>query len=284
MRILAASTLALTLLLGACSKQDVETPANTDKAPVAEVQAPTPQPASAAAGVDEPAVKEAIATKALDKVAKPVVKAAADEHADHGHPFVEEPLVMAKYQLGKHYDELPQKVKTITGDKIEVTELFSYACVHCFHFESIAKQWAKSKPEGVEFVQNPAVFNAVWEYYARLFYTAKSLGVLDQLHMEFFKAMHVQRKRLREEDEVAAIFAKAGIDKETYKSTFDSFGVSSQVQLADSRARSFGTSGTPELIVNGRYRVTSSKAGSHQEMFAVTNFLIDKIKREEGKK
>lgn len=277
MRILAASALALTLLLGACSKQDVEISANTAKAEAAELQAPAPQPTSAVM-VDKPAAEKPA------PVIKPAAKVVAEKPAVSDHQLADEPLVMARYQLGQHYEELPQQVKTITGDNIEVTELFSYACVHCFHFESVAKQWGKTKPEGVEFVQNPAVFNAVWEYYARLFYTAKSLGVLDQLHMEIFKAMHVQRKRLRDEDEVAAVFAKAGIDKATYKSTFDSFGVSSQVQLADARARSFGTSGTPELIVNGRYRVTSTKAGSHQEMFAVTNFLIDKIKREEGKK
>jgi len=285
------------MLLGACSKQDAQS------SPEASVTAPAPAVASVA--MAPKSVKPVEKVQDVEKPAKPEAKAADSESsvksATSEQPAKEQAattsakesgaeddfdasMVLARYQEGVHFERLKQPVKTVTGDKIEITEIFSYACIHCFHFETVVKAWKTNMPEGVEFVQMPAAFNAVWEHYARIFYTAKALGKLEELHPIIFKAMHVQRKRLREESEIAAVFAEAGIDEETFKSTFNSFGVSSQVQLADSRTRSFGTSGTPELIVNGTYRVTSGKAGSHEKMFDVADFLVDKIKSEKGVK
>ena len=69
------------------------------------------------------------------------------------------------------------------------------------------------------------------------------------------------------------------MDAETFKKTFASFGVESQVKLADSRARSYGVQGTPEIIVNGKYRIASSLAGSQSKMLEVASFLIEKERK-----
>jgi len=285
MRILAASTLILTLLFAAgCGKQDSDTAAVSAVAKPAEAAQQAPAAAPTVAKAEQAASEQ-----------KPAAEAAvvnADPHAGHGHgattenaaPAVTPMLAPAdtKYVEGKHYTKLDTPVKTITGDNVEVTEVFSYGCIHCFHFEPVAQNWKASIPEGAEFVQNPAVFNSAWEYYARIFYTAKALDVFNPVHEEVFKALHVGRKRLKSESDVAAIFVAAGVDEAKFKETFNSFGVSSQVQMADSRARGFGTTGTPELIIDGRYRVTSSMAGNHQGMFNVANYLIEKIKKEKA--
>lgn len=190
-------------------------------------------------------------------------------------------FVEVQYQDGREYTSLETPVKTVTGDNIEVTEFFSYGCIHCFHFETAAKAWkSKTMPAGVEFVQNPAVFNKAWEHYARAFYAAKALNVWDKAHPLIFETIHVGRKRLSTVDEMAEVFATLGVDKETFKKTYSSFGVTSQVQMADSRARGAGLRGTPELLVDGRYKITTGGAGGHEEMFKVANFLIAKIKRE----
>lgn len=273
MRILAVSTLTLLLALAGCSKTESEAPAAK-----AEPAAPKVVAQAEAKSVEsQPAEAKTEAAKPAEEA-----PAAADSHADHDHSQAAESAAPdnAQYVEGTHYERLAQPVPTITGDKIEVTEVFSYGCIHCFHFEPVAKNWRAHMPDGVEFVQNPAVFNPSWAHYARIYFTAKALDVLDPVHDEVFKAIHVGRQRLMKPAEVAAIFKTAGIDEQTFNDTWESFGVSSQVQQADSRARGFGTAGTPELIINGEYRVTAGMAGTHANMFKVTNFLIDKIKSE----
>mgnify|MGYP000594415753 CR=1 FL=1 len=286
MRILAVTTIIFTLILSACGKPEAE---SAQLAPAVEAVAAQVQETVAAPVV---AVVEKADAKAEEAAATVV-----DAHAGHQHaaeqakeavkPVAKKALVemsaQAQYFAGTHYEELATPVKTITGNKIEVTEVFSYACIHCFHFESAAKAWLTSMPEGVEFVQSPAIFNKAWAHYARIFYTAKSLNVLDQVHLKVFEAMHVGRNRLNDPDDIAAIFAEAGVDAATFKATFDSFGVSSQMQATDKRVRDgFKTQGTPELIVDGRYRVTTGMAGGHAAMFKVVDFLIGKIKIEKG--
>ena len=43
--------------------------------------------------------------------------------------------------------------------------------------------------------------------------------------------------------------------------------------------KNYLSQGTPELIVNGKYRVASSMAGGQAEMIEVANFLIDLERR-----
>ena len=50
----------------------------------------------------------------------------------------------------------------------------------------------------------------------------------------------------------------------------------SQVKQADARARSYGIAGTPELIINGKYRITGRSAGGQAEMLKVADELIAK--------
>ena len=63
---------------------------------------------------------------------------------------------------------------------------------------------------------------------------------------------------------------------EDFNKAFGSFGIDSQLRQANSRARAAKVTGTPELLVNGKYRVSTSKAGSQAEMLKVVDFLIAK--------
>jgi thiol:disulfide interchange protein DsbA len=45
---------------------------------------------------------------------------------------------------------------------------------------------------------------------------------------------------------------------------------------AKSRVRAYKVRGTPEIIVNGKYRISSTKAGGFSGMLKVAEFLIDK--------
>jgi thiol:disulfide interchange protein DsbA len=54
--------------------------------------------------------------------------------------------------------------------------------------------------------------------------------------------------------------------------------VNSLVQQADARARSYGITGTPEVIVNGKYRTSGRMAGSSENVLKVIDYLVEKEK------
>ena len=48
------------------------------------------------------------------------------------------------------------------------------------------------------------------------------------------------------------------------------------MRQANSRARAAKITGTPEMMVNGKYRISIRKAGSQANMLKVADFLIAK--------
>lgn len=178
------------------------------------------------------------------------------------------------FEAGKHYEVLPQPVMTRDPSKIEVVEVFWYGCIHCFHFEPVVAAWKGKQPADVDFHGSPALWNASMKVHAQAYYTAEALGVLDKVHVPLFKAMNDDKKRLASMEEIEPIFTAAGVAKGDFEDAFESFGVVNQVALADSRARSYRVQGTPEVIVNGKYRVSASMAGGQAEMLKVADFLI----------
>lgn len=183
-----------------------------------------------------------------------------------------------KYQAGTHYIVLEQPVRTTTPDKINIDEVFWYGCHHCFTFEPMVQAWKKQLPEDVAFTQTPAMWDrgGVMRKHAKAYYAAKALDVLDTVHQPIFNALNIEGKKLVSDDEIAQLFVDYGVDKQQFMKAFNSFGVNSQVRQADARARSYGIRGTPEVIVNGKYRVTARMAGGQAEMLEVADFLIAK--------
>lgn len=180
------------------------------------------------------------------------------------------------YIAGKHYEVLPTPVTTRNKNKIEVLEVFWYGCSHCFDFEPMLVSWKSKLPNDTDFYQMPAMWNPVMVLHAQGFYTAKALGILDKVHQPFFNALNVEKKRINNQAALASYFTTFGVDKKTFDKTFNSFGVTSQVALANSRAKSYRIQGTPEIIINGKYRVASSMAGNQPEMLKIASFLIEK--------
>lgn len=182
------------------------------------------------------------------------------------------------YKEGEHYETLAEPVPTSTSDKIEVVEVFAYTCGHCYNFEPLVRAWKKEQKDDVEVVQTPAMWNAAMEIYARGFYTAKAMNILDEVHMAVFTAIHQEGKQFRSAEQWADFLETYGADPERVLKTFNSFGITSQVRQADARVRGYKITGTPEMVVNGKYRVSSRMTGSHSEMLRVVDYLVEQIR------
>ena len=181
------------------------------------------------------------------------------------------------YVAGQHYDVINSQVaRTAPRDKIEVAEFFWYGCGHCYTFEPMLTAWGKQLPEGAVVQPSPAVWNDPMRMHAKAYYIAEVLGVKETLHPVIFDAMHVQRERLVSRLELRDLFEDNGVEPEQFDKAFDSFGVDSQVRQADARARSAKISGTPSLMVAGKYLIETRAAGSQTNMLEIARFLVDK--------
>lgn len=185
-----------------------------------------------------------------------------------------------KYTEGVDYKVLENPVRTITPGKIEVTEAFSYTCGHCYKFESRVMAWEKAQAEDVQLVKLPVIWRPSMQFLARIMYTGQALGMAQDVDARVFEAIHDKKKKISSEDQVAAIFKDLGVEEEKFKKTFNSFGVSSKVQQADARTRNMKVTGTPQLIVAGRYSVNATKALGHEGMLKVVDFLVEKVRAE----
>lgn len=191
-----------------------------------------------------------------------------------------------QYEAGRHYQVLDTPVRTRDASKIEVAEVFWYGCGHCFTFEPMIQQWKKQQADDVYVQQSPALWGnfdlkakpLTWDnpmaVHARAFYTAQALGVSDQVHMPIFNALNIERRKLANANELAELFAAYGVEKDTFVKTYASFGITSQVQRAYSNMLGYKVTGTPQLVVNGKYTISARMAGGQAEMLKVAEFLI----------
>ena len=177
---------------------------------------------------------------------------------------------------GQHYQTLTPPVAVGRGSDVVVTEFFWYGCGHCYTFEPMLTAWGKQLPEDAVVQPSPAVWNDPMRIHAKAYYIAEVLGVKETLHPVIFDAMHVQRKRLVSRLELRDLFEDNGVDPAQFDKAFDSFGVDSQVRQADARARSAKISGTPSLMVAGKYLIETRAAGSQTNMLEIARYLIDK--------
>jgi len=178
------------------------------------------------------------------------------------------------YKQGKDYSLIPRPVKTADPSKIEVVEIFWYGCIHCFRLEPEIEDWIPNLAEDVDFIRMPAIWADIMELHAAMLYANEALGLTDQLHTAIFKEMNVEKNQMPNEKAILKFIGKQGVDAEKYRRAMNSFGVSSQVLQAKSKMGAYGVRGTPEMVINGKYKLTTAMAGSHQRMLKIADALI----------
>jgi thiol:disulfide interchange protein DsbA len=184
-----------------------------------------------------------------------------------------------KYQAGVDYEILPQTIRTADSSKIEINEVFHYGCIHCYNFETIVSPWVENLGGDVDFQRTPAIWQSGLEPYARAYFSASAMNVLDKTHTALFEALHIKKRKIRSQQDLADFFEERGVNPEKFNKTYSSFGVTSQVGQAKARMRGYRTQGTPEMIVNGKYRVTTRMSKGFNGMLQVASFLIEKERK-----
>ena len=182
---------------------------------------------------------------------------------------------MVPFQEGLHYFKIDQ-APAVASDKVQADAMFSSLCSHCNTFEPYVNSWAAKAPEYVDFKRIPVVFGrASWELYARGFVTAEFMGVPEEAHMAMMDRLWKEKKMLRDLDQIADFYTQFGADRDKFLSTAQSFAVDGRLRKDQQLVRDYGITGTPSLVVAGKYRVSGSAAlPSFEAMLECVDYLV----------
>jgi len=184
-----------------------------------------------------------------------------------------------RWKPGVNYDPVvPAQPTAAPAGKVEVLEVFWYACPHCYDLEPYIAAWRKSKPDYIHFERVPVMWGPVHRAHAQLYYTLKQLGRND-LDQKVFDTLHSEQNPLvgntPEETFTRQLqFAKDnGIDAEAFRKAYNSFAVNSDLQRAEVITQRYQVEGVPLIVINGKYTTDVGKAGSHENLISEINDL-----------
>ena len=181
----------------------------------------------------------------------------------------------AEFVAGKNYTVIDKPVETSTGTKVEVRELFWYFCPHCFSVHPLLDNWLQTMDSSAQLVLQPAVFPG-WEYGASFYYVLEELGEVNRLHGPLFDAIHVQKLNFKTQQDFVTWLTLNGIDEGRANKVYESFAVKVAVNKAKANTYKYRITGVPAFIVNGKYIVNATSAGSEEKIFEVLDYLIQK--------
>jgi thiol:disulfide interchange protein DsbA len=280
-------TAVLAIALAACGGKETPTGQTAEAPPAATTTPVEPSEPSAQPKAEGEAVAELASDgETVDEATSAVSPIAAAVAANTPAPT---PASPSKFRAGQHYALLPvaQPVSVEPG-RVEVTEIFWYGCGHCFTLEPRIEAWEKQgKPDYVDVVRMPVVWNEVTREDARLFYTLQALGKLDELHLAVFRELHVNRNPLTviagnridataTENKVREFLATHGVSAEEFGRVYRSFATESKIRQAENLSRRYLADHTPMVVVQGKYQTDVSMAGGVEPLFAVVGELAER--------
>ena len=273
------------MALAACSRE-APPPSNTPATPPA---ATSPAPASTTPALPVVPVPASESTATTKPAAAKADAASSEESALERAAALPAAasLPAGKWVAGTNYRPVVPAQPTDTAPgKVEVIELFWYACPHCYALDPFIEAWRKSKAAYIEFRRVPVTWGEVHRAHARLFYTLESLGKEEALHSAVFSEMHDKKNYLYaqndEHETIAAqvAFAKAhGIGEADFMAAYNSMTVQLNLQKADDLVRRYKVEGVPLVVINGKYLTDVNMAGSPANVISIVNDLAAGEKR-----
>lgn len=268
--------LMLVLGLAACSKPATdESTTAAPAAPETPAAAATPEPTPAgtedAAPVETAAAEPAPADEATADTPAPALPETPQPAAPA--PVMPDPANAPRE--GVDYTVLPEPQPTFGTGGIEVAEVFAYTCIHCANLQPTINTWKPTLASDVRFRYVPGAFGGPSDNFARGFFAAETMGLLDKTHDGVFKAFFVDRKfQTGSLEEIADHYASQGADRDAFLSTMNSFAVTAKVNRARQFAQRTNVQATPTMIINGKYSATTTNDRGPEGLLATIEYLV----------
>ena len=186
----------------------------------------------------------------------------------------------------------PVRPTSLPPGKVQVTEVFSYACPACNLFQPTMHKLKASLPPNAELDFLPAAFNSSedWPMFQLAYLTAQTLGVADQTHDAMFNAVWQSgelavidpatrelKSRLPTIEDAAKFYkAKAGVPVDKFLETAKGFTVGNKVLATENTIQRYHVDRTPTIVVNGKYRLHVESAGGPDQLIELVKWLVAK--------
>jgi thiol:disulfide interchange protein DsbA len=185
----------------------------------------------------------------------------------------------------------PARTPAVPAGKVEVTEVFSYACPACNIFQPTMHKLKQAMPPNVVVDYLPAAFNAAedWPMFQLAYVTAQLLGVDQQTHDAMFDAVwkggdlsitdssRGLKTRMPTIEDAAKFYSQhAGVPVDKFLATSKSFSADLKVRTDQELMVAYKVDRTPTIIVNGKYRLHVESAGGPDQLIDLVKYLVAK--------
>jgi thiol:disulfide interchange protein DsbA len=187
----------------------------------------------------------------------------------------------------------PARTPSVPAGKVEVTEVFSYACPACNIFQPTVHKLKQAMPANVVLDYLPAAFNPGedWPMFQLAYVTAQILGVDQQTHDAMFDtvwkgggdlsitdpASRGLKSRLPTIEDAAKFYNQhAGVPVDKFIAASKSFSADLKVRTDDDLIMAYKIDRTPTIIVNGKYRLHVESAGGEPQLIDLVKYLVAK--------
>jgi thiol:disulfide interchange protein DsbA len=194
---------------------------------------------------------------------------------------------------GKNYFLVePARPTSVAAGKVEVTEVFSYACPACNLFQPTIHKLKQSLPANAVLDYLPASFNPSEDFpmFQLAFCTAQVLGVAESTHDAMFDAVwktgelavvdpgtdHLKAHLPTIEDAARFYQRQAAVPVEKFLAAAKSFAVDLKVRTDEDLLQAYQVDRTPTIIVNGKYRLHPESAGGPDQVIELVKWLVAK--------
>jgi thiol:disulfide interchange protein DsbA len=197
---------------------------------------------------------------------------------------------------GQHYIRVPTPSAPADIKQITVEEFFWYGCPHCARLEPRLADWRKTLPKDVVYTPVPnSLGRPDGVVHEQAYYIATTLGIEDKIRKPLFQALVDNRLPLYTLPAIKDFFIQtAGIKPSDFDGVASSFVVDSAVRRADQLAKDYRITGTPQIVVGGKYQtqiglpafsdVRFSEGEKNGQMLGVVDQLIVKVRAERNGK
>ena len=185
----------------------------------------------------------------------------------------------------------PARIPAVPAGKVEVTEVFSYACPACNIFQPTMHKLKQAMPPNVVVDYLPAAFNPAedWPMFQLAYVTAQLLGVDQQTHDAMFDAVwkggdlsitdssRGLKTHLPAIEDAAKFYNQhAGVPVDKFLATSKSFSADLKVRTAQELIVAYKVDRTPTIVVNGKYRLHVESAGGTDQLIDLVKYLVAK--------
>lgn len=186
----------------------------------------------------------------------------------------------------------PARPTSVPPGKVEVTEVFSYACPACNVFQPTMHKLKQSLPANAVVDYLPAAFNTAedWPMFQLAYVTAQVLGIDQQTHDAMFDAVwkggdlsvtdastRGLKSRMPTIEDAAKFYNQhAGVPVEKFVATSKSFSADLKVRTDQDLVMAYKVDRTPTIIVNGKYRLHAESAGGADQLVELVKYLVAK--------